>query len=287
MTALSAPIKRQRIGDPTTGVPRYAQSGPIILSVAAATTIYPGALVAANAAGAIVNASADITQKVLGVYDGGDTINTSLAAATIAPAAGVFAFVNSDTITVAHIGQPAFVVDNATIAKSSSSNTRPCAGTIVGVSTDWVWVQVGVESAALASPAPDEHHVIGRVVAADAAASTATAEYVIGRFPQGAIIQNIKISPTGAVTAHDTTYATITVQKRDGAGGAASTVVAQTTKSTGGSGSWVAFTTLDMGTLTGATVTAGTIITLTITKASSGVQLPTFNLTVNYLPVWV
>lgn len=112
------------------------------------------------------------------------------------------------------------------------------------------------------------------VVPADAAASTTTAETIFARVPAAGTITAVKISPTGAVTASDTVYATITIKWRDGAGGAAATIATLITNVAGGS--WTAFTTKDMGAITNGAITAGGVLTYTIAKASTGTQLPSF-----------
>lgn len=119
---------------------------------------------------------------------------------------------------------------------------------------------------------PPENY--GFVVPADAAASTTTAETAFARVAAGSTISAIKISPTGAVTASDTLYATITIKWRNGVGGAAATVATLITNVAGGS--WTAFTTKDMGAITNGVLTAGGVLTYTIAKASSGTQLPSF-----------
>lgn len=108
--------------------------------------------------------------------------------------------------------------------------------------------------------------------AADGAANTTTAETVIGRaaglMPAG---HTFRITPQAGVTAHDTTYATITIKKRT-AGGSATTVAEITTKITGGTGDWTAFSPVDV--VTTEAIAAGDALTITIAKASTGVQLP-------------
>lgn len=49
-----------------------------------------------------------------------------------------------DAITDADIGKAAYVVDDETVAKTSNTNVRPRAGTIVDVESAGVWVRVGV-----------------------------------------------------------------------------------------------------------------------------------------------
>jgi hypothetical protein len=122
------------------------------------------------------------------------------------------------------------------------------------------------------------------LVAAEGSAAATTAETEIAILPMSATIKNIKIGPTGSATASDTTYATITVARRDGAGGSGSTLVAPTTKlsGSGGTGNWAAFTTLDAGTVGNSYCAAGTVLTYKVEKASTGVQLPSYVLSIQY-----
>jgi hypothetical protein len=113
-------------------------------------------------------------------------------------------------------------------------------------------------------------------VAGDAAASTTTAETAMAYFKTAQTLSRLVIVPTGAATASDTVYATITVAVRDGAGGAAATVATLITNVAGGS--WVAFTPKSMGTLTNATIPAGGVLTYAVAKASTGTQLPAFKI---------
>lgn len=113
-------------------------------------------------------------------------------------------------------------------------------------------------------------------VAGDAAASTTTAETAIAYFKTGQTVARIVLVPTGAVTANDTTYATITIAKRDGAGGAASTIATLVTNVAGGN--WTAFVPKSMGAITGGALADGSVLTYTVAKASTGVQLPSFRI---------
>lgn len=113
-------------------------------------------------------------------------------------------------------------------------------------------------------------------VAADAAAGTTTAETAIAYFKTGQTVARLVIVPTGAATANDTNYATITVAKRDGAGGAATTIATLVTTVAGGS--WTAFVPKSMGAITSGALADGSVLTYTVAKAASGVQLPAFKL---------
>jgi len=109
---------------------------------------------------------------------------------------------------------------------------------------------------------------------ADAAANTATAETTIFEAQAAMTISAIKLCADAAVVANDTDYLTITIKKRDGAGGAATTVASATSAVTGGI-AIAQFTKVSLGALTGATLAAGTILTLTVAKAGAGKALPT------------
>ncbi len=135
--------------------------------MAASTTIYIGSMVAINASGYAVPASADASLKIVGCatgptagLPGASVVSTSVAGATnINVRRGVFFFENSastDAITIAHVGRLCYVVDDQTVALTSGGGVRPVAGTIMGVSTSTdlqiaptgagVFVQLGVMS---------------------------------------------------------------------------------------------------------------------------------------------
>ncbi|SIR43120.1 hypothetical protein SAMN05880590_1326 [Rhizobium sp. RU35A] len=109
------------------------------------TTLYAGAMVALNVSGLLVPASAVSTLKVVGR-------NERLVANTGADGAvnadvktGIFRYANSassDLITLADIGNDAYVVDDQTVAKTSNSSARPVAGKIFDVDAQGVWVKI-------------------------------------------------------------------------------------------------------------------------------------------------
>lgn len=121
----------------------------------------------------------------------------------------------------------------------------------------------------LAAPVVDLH-----TKAVDGNASDASAEHAVYIATGNETFSALKFMPDAALTAHDTNYATLTVKKRDGLGGAASTVASVTTKITGGSGDWDAFEAVDLGTVTGGALAAGTVLTFTIAKSGGGVVVP-------------
>lgn len=85
-------------------------------------------------------------------------------------------------------------------------------------------------------------------------------------------VVEVAVAPGGALTAHDTNNATISLKKADGAGGAATTVASITTNVA--SGDWAVGVFKALSTPQNASVIAGQILTLEKAVASSGVNLP-------------
>lgn len=106
--------------------------------------------------------------------------------------------------------------------------------------------------------------------AADGAAATATAETPIGQCGAATTISAIRYVPQAALTGNDTANATLLIQKRTGAG-APSTVASLTT--TVANGNWSAFVPVTIPVSAGA-VLAGDVLTITISKAGTGVVVP-------------
>jgi len=108
--------------------------------VAAATLIYMGALVMLDTSGNAVPGAATATLKARGFAKfkadnssgaaGDIDVETIVAAGEMANSAG------GDEITAADIGNACFVVDDQTVAKTSSGGTRPVAGRIEEVTAD-------------------------------------------------------------------------------------------------------------------------------------------------------
>lgn len=117
--------------------------------VAANAIIYPGALVAKNATGYLVPASADNTLICVGTaapVDGLPIDNTggSNGAVNCPVIQGVARYVNGNGMTVAAVGGLAYAVDDETVSSSSSGGARPVAGTVYLVDSNGVWVYVGL-----------------------------------------------------------------------------------------------------------------------------------------------
>lgn len=167
---------------------------------------------------------------------------------------------------------------------------------LVGTVDLWAYAAASSASAGSTVLVPDDSPTTGRwlkvskpknlfsfTVAADGAASTTTAETLLGELmPIASNISKIYILPEGTATASDSVYATITIATRNSAGGGATTIVAVTTKVTGsgGTGDWAKWTQIDVGTLASSAVAAYGIMTYAIAKASTGTQLPQFRIVV-------
>ena len=120
--------------------------------LAAGATVYQGGMVARSAglgraAAPAASAGVAAATAIVGIAERTVTNTGADQAVNVPTKSGVFLFKNSaggDAITEAAIGQPAFVVDDETVALTNTSNLRPRAGTIVDVESDGVWVRIGV-----------------------------------------------------------------------------------------------------------------------------------------------
>ncbi len=117
------------------------------MKVAASTALVMGAcLTTLN--GYATNAAGALGHRVIGVAT--RSVDNSAGAAgdkTVPYRTGVFAFENSsagDAIAQADVGSQCYLVDNNTVAKTSNSNARSIAGTIVGLHGTKVLVLVGI-----------------------------------------------------------------------------------------------------------------------------------------------
>ncbi len=115
--------------------------------VAATTTLHAGGLACLNAAGNLVPGSVSTTLKARGRAE--ETVVNAGAAGAVncQVKAGVFRFGNSaagDAIARADIGADCYVVDDQTVAKTSGTNTRSIAGTVMDVDSVGVWVRIGL-----------------------------------------------------------------------------------------------------------------------------------------------
>lgn len=123
---------------------------PLAFPVAAATTIFAGTLVATDAAGNAVPASASTALRIWGRCEK-QVVNTVAAGfgtagqLTVEAQPGVFMFNNGDSITAADAGKPCYAGDDNTIylASSAAGVAKPYAGIVYGLTGSEVRVGIG------------------------------------------------------------------------------------------------------------------------------------------------
>jgi hypothetical protein len=121
-----------------------SEGGIVSLDVAAATTIFAGAIVMRNSAGYATKGSTAL--NLIGVGRAEEQVKNAGSAGdlTIKVRPGTFCYNNSaptDQISAADIGLPAYVVDDQTVAKTDGSGTRSIAGFVENVDSQGVWVR--------------------------------------------------------------------------------------------------------------------------------------------------
>lgn len=128
MTALAADKARMRYGTPIA----LGRRG-----VATATTIYNGSLTMVNAAGFLVPGATATGQFVRGVSTA-KVVNAGANGAVECPVEeGDFEFESGtagDAITVANIGDTAWIIDDNTVGATNGGATRSEAGKIIDIS---------------------------------------------------------------------------------------------------------------------------------------------------------
>lgn len=135
MTALTANRSTEFL---ETGCRRWRTFG-----VAADVIIFAGALVAINASGYLVPASANTTLKVVGVATAElNTTGLSNGAKELEVDYGIALFANSDTIATANVEDDCYVVDDQTVAKSPGGTLQITEATITFNGTDQVGLDI-------------------------------------------------------------------------------------------------------------------------------------------------
>jgi hypothetical protein len=117
------------------------RSGP----VAAATTIFAGALLMRNAAGFLIEGQT--ATGLVGVGRAEERVENAGAdgAASVTWRPGIYRFANSagaDEIATAEIGDVCYAVDDQTVAKTDGSASRSPAGIVEDVDAQGVWVRL-------------------------------------------------------------------------------------------------------------------------------------------------
>lgn len=116
--------------------------------IAATTTVYNGALTAANANGELCPAADVASITVLGVSQQ-KMVNSTGAAANVTPkakvAAGCFKFktTGGNAITAADVGKNCYVLDDQTVVRIGGTTNAIVAGVVDSMDPDGdVWVKV-------------------------------------------------------------------------------------------------------------------------------------------------
>lgn len=115
--------------------------------VAANVTCFAGGLAVLDAAGNVKPGVTATGLTAVGRFAARVTNGATAAAVTAEVEPGIFRFANSasaDAIAKTEIGDACYIVDDQTVAKTSATDTRSIAGTIVDVDSDGVWVKVGL-----------------------------------------------------------------------------------------------------------------------------------------------
>lgn len=113
--------------------------------VAADAVIHAGAMVMLDGDGYAVPAATATTLTPRGRAAEAVTGGAADGDVTVHVERGCFRWGNSsasDEITRAHIGSPAYAVDDQTVAATDGTSTRSACGTIRDVDAEGVWVEV-------------------------------------------------------------------------------------------------------------------------------------------------
>lgn len=115
----------------------------ISVPVAASAKLFAGAIVAANATGFAVPGSTATTLTYLGRAEESvdNTGGGNGAVAVQVRRLSAFKWANDGSITQAHLGKTAYIVDDQTLAATNGTGTRSAAGSIVGIDADGVWIE--------------------------------------------------------------------------------------------------------------------------------------------------
>lgn len=177
-----------------------------VFDVAAATRIYAGAMVALNAAGAAVPATATAGLTVVGrAEEQVDNTAGDAGDQTVRVNAGVFRWTNSagaDEITDAHVGRVCYAVDDETVAATSNGGARSPAGRVVDVDDLGVWVDQGPRVAAPAVEGPFTKTLTG-ISSPLAANTTASDTFVVSGVLSTDRVLGVAVTGTRDGAVHD------------------------------------------------------------------------------------
>jgi hypothetical protein len=118
-------------------------AGIIGVPAAAGAVLHAGAIAVANATGYGAPGSTATTLTYIGrVEESVDNTGGADGALTVlVRRLNAFKWANDGSITQAHQGKTAYIVDDQTLAATDGGATRSAAGRIVGVESDGVWIE--------------------------------------------------------------------------------------------------------------------------------------------------
>ena len=257
------------------------------MPLAASESPYRGWLMGINAAGTAQKMAAGTADLISGGFADRDQLGAPVAGAAqvLLRHQWVSGFPNStlpnDSITASDYAVPFFCADNQTIGKLSSVGgvNRSLGGLAFGIDPDnntpIIWPGPIAWLVARATIAANAAGGARHSVPLDGSASATTPEVAMTRDELHGLVTTVTITPNASLTANDTNSATITISKRDGAGGAPVTMATLTTNTA--SGNWNAFQpkAFVLSTVPGALNLLETdVVTVSIAKNGTGVVVP-------------
>ncbi|MBH2032398.1 MAG: hypothetical protein I8H73_06055 [Pseudomonadales bacterium] len=118
-------------------------AGIIPVPAAANAKVFAGAIVVANATGFAAPGSTATGLTYLGRAEESvdNTGGANGALSVQVRRLSAFKWANDGSITQAHQGKTAYIVDDQTLAATDGTGTRSAAGRIVGIDADGVWIE--------------------------------------------------------------------------------------------------------------------------------------------------
>lgn len=118
-------------------------AGIIPVPAAANAKVFAGAIVVANATGFAAPGSTATGLTYLGRAEESvdNTGGANGALPVLIRRLNAFKWANDGSITQAHQGKNAYIVDDQTLAATDGAGTRSAAGRIVGIDVDGVWIE--------------------------------------------------------------------------------------------------------------------------------------------------
>jgi hypothetical protein len=125
----------------------YKDGELIAVPLAANAVVFNGGLVCAAASGFGTPGAVATTLTALGVANesANNTGGANGAKSVMVRRKKAFLFKNhgADLVTQASLGKPCYIVDDETVALTNGGTTRSVAGTVLGVDSSGVWVEIG------------------------------------------------------------------------------------------------------------------------------------------------